>query len=522
MTHLNLVDQKMEGTTAPQADHSRKRSSMSHPASGSVDDNDNSEKSAREKLKKASLGSLGSPSGHEGLEHSEGQPLESPPIGSVTEEDFTISRSTEKSNRGRPQRKRSYEDFEKTENEDEMEREDWSEYANNHARKRSRDIKLDRFTSRHEIFQAYDRDNVAEESIGEAAKSPTHIRYQSAVGDKEETLPALAVSADHGGSSSHRAMNTNSNSDARLNESEPSYPSKSNHTDQHMEGGAHSPRKKRSRDQFDPEVDREQKIAATEGARALRLSNEIDRVETTAGSGEPPTITRTSQVAEGLKLEPSKNVFGSPSRLTASAARPSPASSTRSLEDKVISQSAFASGFAALVSSATSPFGNIGATASSESAKFSKSISDPNQAADEASVLALETGVPAGAGFDSLGGHHVAASRPLEPSPFTVPGPTKLGVFGGSVFGAGFGGGFGAGNKLTSFATPTGDTKLRSNNGSIKPIGASDNPDMEDPSSESQDSGEEVASRDDNADEVDERFQQQDGMFVYSQKCIEY
>ena len=49
--------------------------------------------------------------------------------------------------------------------------------------------------------------------------------------------------------------------------------------DHEMNDGAYSPRKKRSRDQMDTEADREQKIAATEEARAQRRSDELDRSE---------------------------------------------------------------------------------------------------------------------------------------------------------------------------------------------------------------------------------------------------
>lgn len=60
--------------------------------------------------------------------------------------------------------------------------------------------------------------------------------------------------------------------------------------DQEMRDSASSPRRKRSRDQFDTEADREQKIPATEEARAHRRSDELER-------GEGPDVSSRSPLS---------------------------------------------------------------------------------------------------------------------------------------------------------------------------------------------------------------------------------
>lgn len=84
-------------------------------------------------------------------------------------------------------------------------------------------------------------------------------------------------------------------------------------------------------------------------------------------------------------------------------------------------------------------------------------------------------------------------------------------VFGGSVFGGGFGGGFAAGGKLTSFAAPTGDAKVGTSNGTIRPIGSPTHQDHDEENSEGD--GEGMTEDDNYGDDVDERFQHKDGNF---------
>ena len=513
MTRKNLEDSKAEGTTISQADDGRTTPTMLQPSPASMDDIDNSERSAREKLKKASLGSLGEASEHDGLENSDGPSLTSLPTSGLTQES-TRTLATLETNRGRPQRKRSYEDFEKAGNETEIAAEGQPEYASSHSRKRSRDIQSKGPTSSQQDSQPYGTDYANEEFKDEAAYSPSHISYKSALGDKLEISPSPLASREPDGHDNHGAASSVSDGDAKLEDLKPDNTAKSDTLDQEMEGGALSPRRKRSRDQFDTEVDRELKIAATEEARALRLSSEMDRDEMITGSAKTPLASATPEATGGLKPEPSKNVFGSTSRLAAPTTHPSTASSLKSLEEKVTSQSSFASsGFAALANSAASPFGSIGAPAKSKIASYSTAKFDPNEIASGIAETP-EIGVTDRAGFDPLEEHRIPSTRPREPPPFTVAGSIKPSIFGSSVFGAGFGRGNSTGNKLTSFARLSGDTKPGSNNGNIKPIVPSDNPNENDQSSESQEDGEEEAGKDDKANETDERFQQQDGMLV--------
>ena len=71
--------------------------------------------------------------------------------------------------------------------------------------------------------------------------------------------------------------------------------------DLEMRDSASSPRKKRSRDQFDTEADREQKIPATEEARAHRRSDELERGE---GSFVRTRSPVSSEGSEGAEKEP--------------------------------------------------------------------------------------------------------------------------------------------------------------------------------------------------------------------------
>lgn len=106
-----------------------------------------------------------------------------------------------------------------------------------------------------------------------------------------------------------------------------------------------------------------------------------------------------------------------------------------------------------------------------------------------------------------------------ELSPFGAPGPAKGAIFGGSVFGGGFQGGFSGGTKLSSFAAPTGDAKLGLGNGAVKPIG-SPRRDIEEDDLDSDGGGEDVGQneREEDEEEVDGRFQQQDGWYCNS--CV--
>ena len=64
-----------------------------------------------------------------------------------------------------------------------------------------------------------------------------------------------------------------------------------NYMDREMRDATSSVRKKRSRNHFDAELDRDQKILATEGAKAQRRSDELDRRDPVGASDVKTTAT---------------------------------------------------------------------------------------------------------------------------------------------------------------------------------------------------------------------------------------
>lgn len=174
---------------------------------------------------------------------------------------------------------------------------------------------------------------------------------------------------------------------------------------------------------------------------------------------------------------------------------------------------AFASsGFAALAGSSTSPFGTLGGSSTAATASPFAPVGVFNlgkTATDKKEAQKPET-APNG-GFGSFVKSSSTGFGATDQSPFGTSGSSKIGAFGGSVFGSAFGGPFGGGNRLTSFAAPTGTAKLGASNGAIKPIGSPKHERDEDENSESD--GEALAEnkKDGEIEEADGRFQHQDG-----------
>ena len=81
---------------------------------------------------------------------------------------------------------------------------------------------------------------------------------------------------------------------------------------QELRDSTSSPRKKRSRDQFDADADREQKIMATEEARAHRRSAEIDRVGDPDSTGTKVVLSEAHTDAQ-LTPRPTYEALRSPS-----------------------------------------------------------------------------------------------------------------------------------------------------------------------------------------------------------------
>lgn len=178
------------------------------------------------------------------------------------------------------------------------------------------------------------------------------------------------------------------------------------------------------------------------------------------------------------------------------------------------SAAAFAtSGFAAHASSTTSPFGTLGTStiAAKTPSPFAPVATFGTQKVGSSEDGETKSTQPAVmGGFGAFAQTSSSGSGTDKISPFGTTGTAKSGVFGGSIFGGGFGGGFSGAGKLTNFAAPTGDAKLGSANGAVRPIESSNHEGDED--EDSDDEGEGLGEDDQaGADEIDARFQHQAG-----------
>ena len=263
------------------------------------------------------------------------------------------------------------------------------------------------------------------------------------------------------------------------------------------EGGS-SPRKKRSRDQLDNDVDREQKIVATEEARAQRLSSEGDRKDLEKHHSQ------SAHVTEQTSKQP-RTVFGSVNTVSEASKGPEAPKPFGSSPQRPASPSAFASsGFAALASSSASPFGAF-APADSSSSPFSSRNTAPaghmGQKLKRESVLSSQNQLLQSTSSDS---NPVAAFAGATQKAATGS------VFGGSLFNRGFNGSFGTGQKLTSFAAPNGDARLGGES-RVKPIGSLKEVDPAEQSADSEAEEAEEIGKDEPSLDEDERFHSQDG-----------
>ena len=77
--------------------------------------------------------------------------------------------------------------------------------------------------------------------------------------------------------------------------------------------------------------------------------------------------------------------------------------------------------------------------------------------------------------------------------------------------GSAFGGPFSGGNRLTTFAAPSGNAKLGASNGAIKPIGSPKHNEDDDDNSESDGELSVENKKGDESGEADGRFQHQNG-----------
>lgn len=195
----------------------------------------------------------------------------------------------------------------------------------------------------------------------------------------------------------------------------------------------------------------------------------------------------------------------SPAKLTTSTTK------TTDQESQTTADAFASSGFAALMGSSTSPFGTLGGSSTAASASPFASAGVSNSGKIEIDENAQKTETAANGGFGAFINSQSIGFGTTDQSPFGTSGSSKTGVFGGSVFGSAFGGPFGGGNRLTSFATPTGNAKLGTSNGAIKPIGSPTHDGDEDENSESDGRVSAENKKDEETEEADGRFQHQDG-----------
>jgi hypothetical protein len=143
------------------------------------------------------------------------------------------------------------------------------------------------------------------------------------------------------------------------------------------------------------------------------------------------------------------------------------------------------SGFGALASASTSPFGTLGATKPSVFTKTTQSSGSGFAALAGSKSPNAATAAPA---INTLGGTSTSGFG----SAFSGGSTSGFGALGsGSVFGSALGNGFsgGSGPKLSSFAAP-GNDKAISGTKPVKPFGAPDSEEDDDEDEEDSEGGE--------------------------------
>ena len=207
-------------------------------AKGPQSENDMSEGPVREKLKKTSIasmpqyGSTATTQESVDLEACEGEPDAIDAPGPLAE------------SRGRSLRKRSLEDLESANNDEHTSDYPSEDDPNGHIRKRSRDVRACGEAQTDKGRPASMTTSLQEETENEVIEEQSSGLHQVSRDAKHSTKTPPPITTDH---------------------------------NNHITDEALSPRKKRSRDQFETESHREQKIAATDETRARRRSEEEDR-----------------------------------------------------------------------------------------------------------------------------------------------------------------------------------------------------------------------------------------------------
>ena len=236
------VPDKVSVHSTEQSDHEKSYGASLHPIGDSASDGDTGERPVREKLKKTSIASIPK----YGITSVETTAEEHADISmkSRSEEGDQApgqqSMETGIERRGRAIRKRSLEDFDATDISEGMSAE---KTMDGHIRKRSRDI-----------------------------RSGSSINSRSRRRSPEVPVREESEDLDCGPQATALRHNLE---DTSIQEDKPNPILEA--TDHDMQETVLSPKKKRSRDQFELESQREQKIAATDENRARRRSSEEAR-----------------------------------------------------------------------------------------------------------------------------------------------------------------------------------------------------------------------------------------------------
>ena len=241
------------------------------PTPEKASDNDTSEKPVVEKLKHTSI----APNSQytEIIENDNFAPRRSPSETNSTALDTT-------SGRGRPVKKRSFDDLESAGayRDAAPGKEGQHEGTNGHARKRSRDIRVSEPTKVDK--QVYVVGTAVEEE-SEGSPTPANVLESRTFERKEENSDfGLPLSA---GRTKGATQDQNQEDHTTSTKAQSTGADKAPE-DRDMQDLTAIPRKKRSRDQLDSEADRDQKILATDEARAQRRSDEIERTDAMAAS----------------------------------------------------------------------------------------------------------------------------------------------------------------------------------------------------------------------------------------------
>ena len=214
-------------------------------------DNEASEGPVREKLQKTTIASIPKDNNMQSainVEEESGQSHQISPMGSDPNA-LNNSSVSNMQDRGRLLRKRSLEDTAANTEEQGNTDDTTTRTLEGRERKRSKDIHTGRI-SRTELYEQGPMKSPVTEEV-EFGESSNHINQQgsSAVSDNDKDMGPEQLAAGE------------------------------DITDQEMRDHTFSPRKKRSRDPLDTDPHREQKIVATEEARAHRRSEEYERDE---------------------------------------------------------------------------------------------------------------------------------------------------------------------------------------------------------------------------------------------------